>query len=198
MSSSNNNPEQKYKPVGSSSLAEEFAKNDDIVDYIQDNSLEKLKAKYAEADEVSSLREIKYDHSSIQDVSSQKSTTRHIRHDVLESQLTPKPITKFQTTTSRYDNDKVLFRDIRLNEKKKEPLKEEPPVQKKRGRPPKKTPVEKQTSSITDKYNTNTRVIFVDDKVDDGIKRTDEIEVSSAFANKPSKKLLGLFKRKGE
>ena len=86
---------------------------------------------------------------------------------------------------------------------------EENPAPKKRGRPKKVVePVAEtatdsnETITIKKVYNTNTKVIFLDENTDDGIKRTDENEVSSAFASddenkKPKRRgLFGFFHRR--
>ncbi len=210
MSSSTNRPEQKYQSVHTGSLAEEFAKNDDIVDYIQDTSLEKLRAKYGAAEEDSRIRNNDFNPNEFSSFHTSPVSSKPVRHDVLDTPVTTSDIKlKFETATSRYDNDKVLFSDIKLEEKKEEPTKKKrgrPPkvkvdevtpaeLPKKRGRPPKAQPVEQPANSITEKFNTNTRVIFVDNSIADGIKRTDDFEVSSAFINEKPKKRKGIFRR---
>lgn len=196
MSSPTKKPEQKYKTVHVGSLAEEFAKNDDIVDYIQDTSLERLKSKYGEAEEDVRIREGRSTPNGEKTPQTHSHSSKKVRHDILDSPTVTAPISKFQTAKSRYDNDSVLFGDIKLEEKEeKSPKVNETTKPKRRGRPPKEKPVEEPVSSMTEKFNTNTRVIFVDSQVEDGIKRTDELEVSSVFEQNQPKKRKNFFRR---
>ncbi len=211
-----------------SAIAEELTKNENLVEYIQPSNLERLKARYAAAEEDESIRNEGFELAKKSGLV-KKQRPESTAFDYLAGPVNPRdeirtnvnsPLSQvFDSTKSEFDADIASFSDISINKPKTE-LKEEPkpevrkeptpeanpeePPKRKRGRPrknplppeseveepaPEPTPVET-PPTINNRYgfDTHTRVIFVDESTDDGIKRNSEEELSSAFADEENTK----------
>lgn len=225
------------------SIAAELSKNDDIVDYIHENSLESLKARFGAADEDESIRNegfelakkgglIRKPHpeSVMPYMNRELSPQEDIATDS-ESELSK----VFDMAKSEHDSDNVMFSDLGTEtakpvEQKKEEKQEEKtdkpveqveeapkePPKRKRGRPRKnplpeekkeekkeetpaeKVPEEKSENEqyvLTPKYNTNTKIIYVNENLDDGIKRNSESELEDLFNNEGKGRVFRLWRK---
>lgn len=216
-------------------LAAELSKNDDIVDYIQVNSLEALKARFGAAEEDENIRNEGFE------LAKKGGLVRKPRPDEIEMPYLDMNMPRvkndiqtgndselskvFENTKSAHDSDNVMFSDLDINspkkatevktEEKKEtkPAEEAPaePPKRKRGRPrknplPPENPEEKKQeaeprsiaveSIIPAKYDLHTEIIFVDESLDDGIKRNSENELEALFNNNERGKVSKLWNRK--
>lgn len=80
---------------------------------------------------------------------------------------------------------------------RKNPLPEEIPVQEEKiSEPEPQKNVEAETTEVVKKYNTHTKVIFVDDSLDDGIKRNSDDELEAVFKEESGRRKLWSRKRK--
>ncbi len=218
-------------------IAAELSKNDDIVDYIQVNSLEALKARFGAAEEDESIRSEGFE------LAKKGGLVRKPRPDEIDMPYLDmnQPVKNdikteketglskvFENAKSEHDGDNVMFSDLDINsenkrteekpaektaEKKEEkPAEEDPaePPKRKRGRPRKnplpEKPEEKKeeaeaksipaVSIIPEKYDTHTEIIFIDESLDDGIKRNSENELEALFNNNGRRKVSKLWNRK--
>lgn len=219
-----------------SAIAAELSKNDDLVDYIQVNSLEALKARFGAAEEDESIRNEGFE------LAKKGGLVRKPRPDEIEMPYldmntpvrddvptdTGSELSKmFENAKSEHDSDNVMFSDLDINSEKRKPEEKteaakstetkpaeevpaEPP-KRKRGRPrknplPPENPEEKKQESepksiavesiIPAKYDTHTEIIFIDESLDDGIKRNSETELESLFNNNEKGKVSRLWNRK--
>lgn len=206
-------------------IAAELSKNDDIVDYIQVNSLESLKARFGAAEEDENIRnegfelakkgglirKPKPESAAVPYGAEFLTPSRDIQTEA-ETELAK----VFDETKSEYDNTTVEFADLDLNKPTQEPVKEpekadekkeEQPQEspkRKRGRP-RKNPLPEEVKKeeppraeepkddeeeiqTVKKYNTHTKVLFVDESIDDGIKRNSDEELEDLFGNRPSER----------
>lgn len=144
--------------------------NDDITEYITDGSFEALKKRFGEAEEDESIRNEDFN-----PYISGAKVSKHLQNDDLRSSPSfkndiipdnaPSSLAKeFGSAESAFDNDAISFDEISLD------LFDD-------------TSKDESTEDIDKdkRYNTNTRVIYVDDNTDDGIKRNTDIEVSDVF-----------------
>lgn len=206
-------------------IAAELSKNDDLVDYIQENSLDALKARFGAAEEDARIRNSGFELAKKGGLIKKPKPenvivpygAEHIRKsEDIQTQADSELAEVFDSTKSGYDSTTVEFEDLGLNKKPekkevktetqtetkpepkaKEPPKEEPPAppKRKRGRPRKnplppepveekkeeKTASDDEEYQLVKKYNTHTKVIFVDEYIDDGIKRNSESELENLF-----------------
>lgn len=225
------------------SIAAELSKNDDIVDYIHENSLESLKARFGAADEDESIRNegfelakkgglIRKPHpESVMPYMNRELPPQEDIATDSESELSK----VFDMAKSEHDSDNVMFSDLGTEtakpvEQKKEEKQEEKtdkpveqveeapkePPKRKRGRPRKnplpeekkeekkeetpaeKVPEEKSENEqyvLTPKYNTNTKIIYVNENLDDGIKRNSESELEDLFNNEGKGRVFRLWRK---
>lgn len=187
-------------------ITAELSKNDDIVEYIQENSLEALKARFGTAEEDESIRNEGFELATsgglfikprpenlYQYAAGEVNPKEDISTDS-ESELSK----VFESTKSEHDNDNVTFGDLEIGkpETKAEETTEKPAEEpekevKKPGRKRKTTQkitIEEPESDeeeiqIVKKYNTHTKVIFSDENLDDGIKRNSDSELEDFFTN---------------
>ena len=148
----------------------EIDENDDITEYITDGSLEALKNRFGTAEEDESIRNEDFNPL----VSGAKVDKHQIDDDLRSSPSfkkdsalieTPKGLTnEFGSAESIFDNDAISFNDISL-ELYGDLSKDD----------------DKKDFDKSEEYNTNTRVIYVDEEADDGIKRNTDLEVSDVF-----------------
>lgn len=206
-----------------SAIAEELTKNDDLVEYIQPSNLERLKARYAAAEEDESIRNEGFELAKKGGLV-KKQRPESTAFDYLAAPVNPRdeirtdvnsPLSKvFDSTKSEFDADIASFSDINIHKTQPEikeelrtdikeeqvsEIKPEDPPKRKRGRPRKnplspepkveepalEPPAVEPLPTINNRYgfNTHTRVIFVDESADDGIKRNSDEELSSAFVD---------------
>ncbi|MBO5421620.1 MAG: hypothetical protein J6A67_06730 [Clostridia bacterium] len=199
-----------------SAIATELTKNDDIIEYIQPSNLERLKARYAAIEEDESIRNEGFE------LAKKKQRPEGNAFDYLAAPVNPRdeirtdvnsPLSRvFNETRSEFDADIASFADITVNAPKpvvKEEEKPEPPTEppkRKRGRPRKNpvVPVEEKKEepaptepppTINNRYgfDTHTRVIYIDESADDGIKRNSEEELFQAFTDDMITKKRRLF-----
>lgn len=234
------------------SIAAELSKNDDIVEYIHETSLEALKARFAAAEEDESIRSegfelakkggliIKPHPESVMPYMDREITPRADIATDSDSELSK----VFDMAKSEHDSDSVMFSDLGTdmtkpeeekkaeeNEQKAEPVEEPPkePPKKKRGRPRKNPPPEekaekedkkediseeekKEAEASAEKaseekphneqnmrrygFDTNTKVIYVNEELDDGIKRNSESELNNLFSTESSERGFRLWRKK--
>lgn len=163
------NEENKDLIVPDAALALE---NDDITDYIQDKSFDDLVKRFGAADEDESIRNEDFN-PLVMGKASKKNEQDDFRSvpsfkaDPITSVATISTKSAFGTAQSEFDNDAVSFDDIDIGslgdivnteEEKDEDVPESDPT-----------------------YDTNTRVVYLDENADDGIKRNTDLEVSSVF-----------------
>lgn len=212
-------------------VAAELSKNDDLVDYIQENSLEALKRRFGAAEEDETIRNEGFElakrgglvrkprpENTLEFSEGKINSKDDIKTDS-ESELSK----VFDSARSEHDSDAVSFSDfdeapISEAEKKADPpptepevtVEEQEPPKKKRGRPrknplpdnaavespkkrgrPKKKSSEKEQPKPTEelapkeeKFDTHTRVVFINEELDDGIKRNTDSELESLFKEK--------------
>lgn len=202
-------------------IATELTKNDDIIEYIQPSNLELLKARYAAVEEDESIRNEGFElakkkqrpeSTAFDYLAAPVNPRDEIRTDVNS------PLSRvFNETRSEFDADIASFADITVNAPKpvvKEEEKPEAPAEppkRKRGRPRKNpivpaeekkeepAPIEpapvEPAPTINNRYgfDTHTRVIYIDESADDGIKRNSEEELSKAFTDDTDTKKRRLF-----
>jgi len=146
--------------------------NDDITDYIQDKSFDDLVKRFGTADEDESIRNEDFNPLVMGKVSKKNEqdefrSAPSFKADPITSVATISTKSAFGTAQSEFDNDAVSFDDIDIGslgdivnaeEEKAENAAESDPT-----------------------YNTNTRVVYLNESADDGIKRNTDLEVSSVF-----------------
>lgn len=117
--------EEFENPIGKA-IFENYTQNEDLVDYIHEDSLSKLMSKYAEAEEDENIREGWNDPAQTKTEMEKGQTSKftsyyyspdEIRKDSIPD-ATPGLADSFENATSAYDNDKILFGDIDLDSKK--------------------------------------------------------------------------------
>lgn len=146
--------------------------NDDITEYITDSSFESLKKRFGEAEEDESIRNEDFNPLSTSIKGAKKSddilrSAPSFKSDPMPTDTIAPLKSAFGTAESRFDSDAISFDDIEIDLNSYNDLTEE---------------VENKPSDKTDEYDTNTRVIYVDNDMDDGIKRNTDLEVSSVFS----------------
>ncbi len=147
--------------------------NDDITEYLTGSSFEKLKNRFAEAEEDESIRNEDFNPLT-SGKATKKGTDDDIRSnpsfkkDVFDSEISISLASEFGSADSAYDNDAISFGDINIDLDSLGALVSD-------------------DSDIeidrNEKYNTNTRVIYIDENADDGIKRNTDLEVSDVFSD---------------
>ena len=195
-----------------SSIAAELIKNDDIVDYIQPNSLELLKARYAAAEEDESIRNEGFEPIKKAGLI-KKQRPESTAFDYFATPVSPKdeirtdvdsPLSQvFDSTKSEFDADTASFSDIDVSLTAHPAPEAEPSAEEKKISIPEDsdTPAEftvnPQSYNNRYGYNTHTRVIYVDSDADDDIQRNSDEELSSAFsADTAPKRRFSLWTKK--
>ena len=151
-------------------LEQNTADNDDIIDFIQDDSLSALKSRFGSVEEDKEIR-----NGDFNPLVSGKNTKKKNRHDdrknpsfkkdILSEESRSQLQSEFGSAESDFDNDAIGFDEIDLEALGDMTLKEKP-------------------AEFDGKdFDTNTRVIYSDNTLDDGIKRNTDIEVSDVFLN---------------
>lgn len=144
--------------------------NDDITEYITDSSFEALKKRFGVADEDQSIRDEDFNPLE-QGKASKKSEDEarimpSFKKDVLDKATSVPMQSEFGTAESRFDNDAISFDEINIDLDSLGSLVNE------------NDSVEVDRST---EFSTNTRVVYLDESADDGIKRNTDLEVSSVF-----------------
>ena len=165
-------------------ITAELSKNDDIVEYIQENSLEALKARFGTAEEDESIRNEGFELATsgglfikprpenlYQYAAGEVNPKEDISTDS-ESELSK----VFESTKSEHDNDNVTFGDLEIG-------KPETKAEETTEKPAEEPESDEEEIQIVKKYNTHTKVIFSDENLDDGIKRNSDSELEDFFTN---------------
>ncbi len=185
-------------------IAAELTKNDDIVEYIQPSSLEILKARYAAAEEDESIRNEGFELAKKGGLI-KKARPESTAFDYYSTAISPKdeirtdvdsPLSQvFDVTKSEFDADTASFGDISFESVEKP--QSVPRTESSEVKPVEADPVSNPTVNNRYGYDTHTRVIYYDESADDGIKRNNDDELSSAFLNdNNSKRRFGSWARK--
>lgn len=196
-----------------SSIAAELTENDDIVEYIQPNSLELLKARYAAAEEDETIRNEGFEPIKKAGLI-KKQRPESTAFDYFAAPVPPReeirtdvesPLSQvFDTTKSEFDADTASFSDISIALPEVAPSAPEYPTAEEIIPQAEAAPPVSQefiggeyTSNNRYGYNTHTRVIYFDETAEDGIQRNSEDELSSAFvANTDNKRRFSFWKKK--
>lgn len=187
----------------------ELAPNDSLEEYIQPSSLELLKARYAAIDEDEEIRNEGFELAKKSGLIKKQRPENPI-YGYYSSPVNPKdeirtdvdsPLSKvFDTTRSEFDANAVSFSDISFEQEKKYAEIKAEAEKPKRTRTTKKKEevVPEPVAEVVEEalaepeapaptnlnrygFDTHTRVIYVDESADDGIKRNSEEELSSLF-----------------
>ncbi len=171
--------------VGEMSPAE-LTVEDDLTEYIQPSNLELLKARYAAVEEDEQIRnegfeaikkgglikKARPESAVFGYYSSSAAPKDEIRTDV------DSPLSKvFDETKTEHDADTVSFGDIELSSDNSTTAEIEADA----SDPQEKSPLVQSDAPNRYGFDTHTRVIYVDDSADDGIKRNTDDELSAAF-----------------
>lgn len=145
--------------------------NDDITEYLTDSSFESLKKRFAAAEEDQSIRDEDFN-PLIAGKATKKAVEDGLRSapsfkkDIIESNKQIPLAQEFGSADSEFDNDAISFGEIDIDLDSFESL---------------IVNGERKDIDRSEEYNTNTRVIFVDEDTDDGIKRNTDTEVTDVF-----------------
>lgn len=138
---------------------------DDLTEYIQGQSLSELMSRFGVADEDESIRNEDFNPLVVDSKTAQKHKHSASRSSAFKNELVLDDEEMLKNTfgeaQSEYDNDAVAFEDIKIEAF--EELGESKNISFKQG------------------FNTHTRVIFVDDGVNDGIRRNTDLDVTDVF-----------------
>jgi hypothetical protein len=142
--------------------------NDDITEYIQTQSFNSLLQRFGMAEEDENIRNEDFNPLVVgrapKNTADEKNYEVHTEDMIVTEPETPIPLqNEFGSAESAFDNDAISFDDIDRNDSEK--TADEPVADNK-----------KSTES-----KTGTRVVYIDENIDDGIKRNTDIEVSSVF-----------------
>lgn len=144
--------------------------NDDITEYITDSSFEALKKRFAAAEEDQSIRDEDFN-PLIAGKASKKNAVDELRSapsfkkEIIDPETPIALAHEFGSADSEFDNDAISFGDIDIDLDSLGSLVDE----------------ENKEIDRSEEYNTNTRVIYVDENADDGIKRNTDTEVTDVF-----------------
>lgn len=145
--------------------------NDDITEYLTDSSFESLKKRFAAAEEDQSIRDEDFN-PLIAGKATKKAVEDGLRSapsfkkDIIESNNQIPLAQEFGSADSEFDNDAISFGEIDIDLDSFENLIGNG---------------ERKDIDRSEEYNTNTRVIFVDEDTNDGIKRNTDTEVTDVF-----------------
>ncbi len=167
------------------SIADDLMKEDEeLVEYIQPSSLELLKARYAAAEEDEQIRNEGFEPLKKSGLI-KKQRPESTVFGYYASPINPKdeirtdvnsPLSEvFDATKTEYDADTVSFGDIELSDNTTSEI----------ANTSEKPQSENKPSAVdgTNRYgfDTHTRVIYLDESTDDGIKKNTDEELSAAF-----------------
>ncbi|MGN0549364.1 MAG: hypothetical protein ACI4IM_07190 [Acutalibacteraceae bacterium] len=150
---------------------EYVAEEDDITEYIQNKSFSDLVARFGTAEEDESIRNEDFNplvsgripkKANSSDMPDAPALKKDMIHDGAESQIPLRD--EFGLADSVFDNDAISFDDIDIGDF--EVIESE---------------LDKSENKPANGFNTNTRVVYLDKSVDDGIKRNSDEDVSSVF-----------------
>lgn len=181
-------------------IAEEFQKNDDIVEYIRPDNLELLKARYAAAEEDESIRSEGFG------LAQRGGLLRKPRPESVYGYYNSPQISKkdeiqtdasalneiFESAQSEFDADSVSFGEIDLGGSSAGAA--AIPAEKNETDDSKNI----ETFSLSKDFNTNTKVVFSEEIGDDGIKRNTDEEMESVFLQATAKKHKFLRRNKND
>ncbi len=151
-------------------LEQNIADNDDIIEFIRDDSMSALKSRFGSVEEDEEIRN--EDFNPLVSGKSSKKKNRSddrknpsFKKDILSDEIRNQLQNEFGTAESDFDNDAIGFDEIDLDSLGDITLEDKP------------------TEYDGKKFDTNTRVIYSDNSLDDGIKRNTDTEVSDVFFN---------------
>lgn len=189
----------------------------DTTEPVQINSIDSLKARFGVAEEDASIRNEGFE------LAKTGGLIRRPKPEAIpmyaEKETTKIPTDSgselskvFDSAKSEHDNDNVYFSDLEIKKeesKEEKPVSEEIPEKPKRrpGRPRKVPAVEEpaaeeksdsdeEITTVVKKYNTHTKVIFVDESLDDGIKRNSDSELEELFVSEEKGRKSKLWSRR--
>ena len=144
--------------------------NDDITEYITDSSFEALKKRFAAAEEDKSIRDEDFNplvsgKASKKGADDELRSSPSFKKDILSSDTPISLAHEFGSADSEFDNDAISFGEIEIDLDSLGSLVDE----------------ENKEIDRSEEYNTNTRVIYVDENADDGIKRNTDADVTDVF-----------------
>lgn len=150
---------------------EYVAEEDNITEYIQTKSFNDLVARFGTAEEDESIRNEDFNplvsgRMSKKANSSEMPNAPTLKKDMIHDETeSPIPLQdEFGLADSVFDNDAISFDDIDIGDF--EVIESE---------------LDKSENKPANGFNTNTRVVYLDKSVDDGIKRNSDEDVSSVF-----------------
>lgn len=148
----------------------EIDENEDITEYIIDGSFEALKKRFEAAEEDANIRNEDFNplvsgtkaakHQPVDDLRSSPS----FKKDSFPTEAPNRLTNEFGSAESTFDNDVISFDEISLD--LYGDLSQDDG---------------EKDFDKSEEYNTNTRVIYVDEDTEDGIKRNTDLEVSDVF-----------------
>ncbi len=145
--------------------------NDDITEYITDSSFEALKKRFAAAEEDQSIRDEDFNplvagKASKKNAEDELRSAPSFKKDIIDPETPIALAHEFGSADSEFDNDAISFGaiDIDLNS-----------IGSLVGND------DKNEIDKSEEYDLNTRVIYVDEDADDGIKRNTDTEVTDVF-----------------
>lgn len=145
--------------------------NDDITEYITNSSFEELKKRFGSAEEDKSIRDEDFNPLNTSVKGSKRSSDEDYRSSPSfkkDAELTApsKLQNEFGTAESRFDNDSISFDEIDIDLNSIGDLVND----------------SQDASAVSnEEFNTNTRVVFLDENADDGIKRNTDFDVINVF-----------------
>lgn len=146
--------------------------NEDIIEYIQTASMADLMKRFGIADENESIRNTDFNpldgkKSPKKQPEDEERAASSFKKDPLYSSANTALASSFGSAESEFDNDAISFDEIDLDSLGDITVED--------------SPAEDEASPNT--FDTHTRTVFIDDNLDDGIKRNDDIEVTDVFMN---------------
>lgn len=151
-------------------LSTEYAKNDDIIDYITDNSFDALKKRFGTAEEDASIRDEDFNPLSESKGINRKNnsddshTKSSFRSNTEFAESIP-TLSSFGSAESDFDNDAISFNDIDIDSLG--------------------NILENDANSdLSDdrNFDTHKKIVFFDEQVQDGIRRNTDTDVSEVFS----------------
>ena len=155
-------------------LEQNTAENDNIIEFIQDDSLSALKSRFGSVEEDEEIRNGDFNplvsgKSAKKKSQSDERKNPSFKKDILSEESRSQLQSEFGSAESDFDNDAIGFDEIDIESLGDMTIDDKP------------TEFDKSKDFVT-----NTRVIYSDDSLDDGIKRNTDIEVSDVFLNSDS------------
>lgn len=146
--------------------------NEDIIEYIQTASMADLMKRFGIADENESIRNADFNpldgkKSPKKQPEDEERAAPSFKKDPLYSSSNTALASSFGSAESEFDNDAISFDEIDLNSLGDITVEDSPASD----------------EASPDALNAHTRTVFIDNNLDDGIKRNDDIEVTDVFMN---------------